>query len=115
MSEAHIQRDDFPEFENRASCQDYDPEWWFPLEVAGRSRWSYQGDALKAREICSSCPALDECRAFALRYDRIAGIWGNTDWKERQQEQDRLRMTSRSFSMSYVPYMQVLQNRNSDE
>ena len=41
-----------------ASCVQYDPEWWFPIEIGGSTTWSRTPEAMKAREICASCPAL---------------------------------------------------------
>jgi WhiB family redox-sensing transcriptional regulator len=84
----------FPIFENRGSCADYPAEWWFPLEVAGTSRqWSRTPDAMKARSICAECPALMECRNYALAYSGLAGIWGGLDHQERRDLQEKLGVT----------------------
>ena len=81
----------FPVLENRASCADYPAEWWFPQEVAGTSKqWSRTLDALKARSICAECPALIECRNYALAYSGLAGIWGGMDHQERRALQEKL-------------------------
>jgi WhiB family redox-sensing transcriptional regulator len=84
----------FPNFEAKASCADYDPEWWFPTEVGGKSKaWSRTPEAMKAREICAECPALMECRNYALAYSGLAGIWGGLDHQERTKLQDKLGIT----------------------
>ena len=82
-----------PEFTERASCQDYPADWWFPEETRGNRTWSRKGDALKAREICQSCPAFWECRNYSIRYSGLYGIWANTDWHERRELQDSLGIT----------------------
>jgi len=84
----------FPQFEAKASCADYNPEWWFPLEVGGKSKaWSHTPEANKAREICKDCPALMECRNYALAYSGLAGIWGGLDHQERTKLQEKLGIT----------------------
>lgn len=84
----------FPNFEERASCQDYPSEWWFPVEVSGTSKaWSRTPDAMKARGICKDCPALMECRNYALAYSGLAGIWGGLDHQERRTLQEKLGIT----------------------
>lgn len=84
----------FPSFEERASCQDYPAEWWFPEEVGGKSKaWSRTPNAMKARDICKECPALMECRNYALAYSGLSGIWGGLDHQERQALQTKLGIT----------------------
>lgn len=84
----------FPHLEARGSCADHPAEWWFPEEVSGRSTtWSRTPDAMKAREICSNCPALMECRNYALAYSGLAGIWGGLDYQERRDLQNKLGIT----------------------
>lgn len=84
----------FPNFTERPSCQDYPAEWWFPDEVGGRSKlWSRTPDAIKARSICRECPAMIECRNYALAYSGLSGIWGNTDYQERKALQEKLGIT----------------------
>lgn len=83
-----------PLLTERASCQDYPAEWWFPQEVAGTSKqWSRTPDAMKARDICKSCPAQRECLNYALSYSGLAGIWGGTDYQERREIQKKLGVT----------------------
>ena len=84
----------FPNFSNYASCADYPADWWFPQEGKGNDhRWSRTPDAMKARTICGTWPAFDECRAYALAYSGLAGIWAGQDWQERRDLQKRLGIT----------------------
>jgi len=93
---------------NNASCTQYEPDWWFPIEVPGKSGvgWSRTPEAMKAREICASCPVLEACREYSLRFDSIYGIWGGLDRHERYALQKKLGITPESFSDSYRPYME---------
>jgi len=91
-----------------ASCHDkeYDPEWWFPLEIGGTRQWSRTADAMKARAICASCPIIKSCRDYSLRYDVIFGIWAGLDRHERYDLQKKLGIKPESFSDSYRPFME---------
>ena len=60
-----------------APCQlDSDPERWFPTAVI---------DTAAASALCSGCPALTECLAYALAVDERFGIWGGTTAAERHR------------------------------
>jgi len=91
-----------------ASCHDkeYDPEWWFPIEIGGSRTWSRTPDAMKARAICATCPMIKECRDYSLRFDTIYGIWAGLDRHERHDLQKKLGIAPESFSLSYRPYME---------
>ena len=83
-----------PVFKEKALCAEYPAEWWFPQEVAGTStKWSRTPEAMKARKICEGCPALLECRNYALAYSGLAGIWGGMDYQERRVIQNTLGIT----------------------
>lgn len=75
--------DHMPRFDNHASCSDHDPDLWFPQEKPGNRSWSRTPEAMKAREICSNCPALQECLDYSLKYTGLYGIWAGLDWYER--------------------------------
>jgi len=83
-----------PVLTERASCQDYPADWWFPQEVAGTSKkWSRTPEAMKARKICEGCLAQRECLNYALAYSGLAGIWGGLDYQERRVIQEKLGIT----------------------
>ena len=93
-----------PMFTNTQSCADkgYDPEWWHPQELAGRGRrWSHTPEAELARSICNNCPAKRECRAYALKYANLTGIWGGMDRLERHAMQDALKMRTIEWTSTY--------------
>ena len=90
-----------PMFTNQSLCADkeYDPDWWHPQELAGRQRnWSHTPEATKARSICSACPALQECKDYALGYFNLTGIWGGMDRLERQAMQKALNITPANWT-----------------
>lgn len=99
-----------------ASCHDkeYDPEWWFPIEIGGSRTWSRTPDAMKARAICTTCPMLKECRDYSLRFDSIYGIWAGLDRHERNDLQKQLEIEPESFSLSYRPYMEYVVRKVAD-
>jgi hypothetical protein len=93
-----------PMFTNEALCsdKDYNPDWWHPQELAGRGRkWSHTPEATLARSICSSCPALQECKDYALQYFNLTGIWGGMDRLERHAAQKALNLTPINWTDTY--------------
>jgi WhiB family redox-sensing transcriptional regulator len=90
-----------PMLNNRASCQDYDPELWFPQETSGTRAWTRTPATQMARSICSTCPAKQECHDYAIQYSGLFGIWAGQDWYERDAEQKQLNLLPISFIYSY--------------
>jgi WhiB family transcriptional regulator, redox-sensing transcriptional regulator len=59
-----------PDWTNDGECLElgYDPEWWFqPANSA---------DTRKAKRLCTACPVLALCRAYALDNRISDGTWG---------------------------------------
>ena len=83
-----------PDFKEKALCSEHDPDLWFPEERSGNNKlWSRTPEAMKARKICSECPAMMECRNYALAYSGLSGIWGGLDIIERDNLQKKLGIT----------------------
>ena len=82
----------YPIFVNDASCADHDPDLWFPQEKSGTRNWTRTPAAIKARTICASCPARQECMDYSLKYTGLYGIWAGLDWYERAELQDEMNM-----------------------
>jgi WhiB family redox-sensing transcriptional regulator len=59
-----------------AKCRGEDLSLFFP---------SIGGNAAKARVICSSCPARQECLAYALADPESAGVWAGFTERERRK------------------------------
>lgn len=96
---------------NNASCTEYEPDWWFPIEIGGTRQWSRTPEAMKAREICASCPVIEACRDYSLRFDSIYGIWAGLDRHERYDLQRKLGIKPESFSDSYRPFMEQVSRK----
>jgi WhiB family redox-sensing transcriptional regulator len=75
-------------FTHTTLCSEIDPEVWFP-EHGGNSKYRTP-EAVHAKQLCKSCPALEECREYALRYTGLYGIWGGLDPSERRDIQKKL-------------------------
>lgn len=57
-------------------CQVSDPEVWF----------AEKGDHVatkKAKQLCSTCPVVNECLTYALQAKELYGVWGGLTSKER--------------------------------
>lgn len=63
----------FPNFEDPA-CHGEDPELFDPKDAKQESA---------AKAVCSGCPEIKKCFAFALENGEI-GVWGGTTYEERQ-------------------------------
>lgn len=48
-------------------------------------------DVAAARAVCRGCPALDDCRAYALPNSTVRGFWAGMTERERIAERIRLR------------------------
>lgn len=86
MTEHH-----FPIYTHPALCAEIDPEVWFP-ERGGNSKYRTP-EALHAKQLCKACPAMQECRDYALKYTGLYGIWGGLDPSERRDIQKALGIT----------------------
>ena len=55
---------------SQALCMEVDPELWFSVRGSDNERM--------AKEICTRCPIMEECKAYALARPELEGIWGGT-------------------------------------
>ena len=51
--------------------------------------------------MCLDCPAIMECRDYAMQYSNLWGIWGGLDHIERKRIQDATRVRVIDFTLSY--------------
>jgi WhiB family redox-sensing transcriptional regulator len=73
---------DIWEWQLQGSCRDADPRLFFhPEGERGPAR--RERDAA-AREICGSCPVLDQCRSHALTVREPYGVWGGLTEDDRE-------------------------------
>ena len=72
----------FPHFEH-AKCNDFDPDFFFPVS---REETFQRKDQLLA--ICNSCIHLDECRIYSIKHKIKDGFWGGLTQYERKVKID---------------------------
>jgi WhiB family redox-sensing transcriptional regulator len=65
----------------RAACAGDYPEFWFPVERAGRG----VADYTHARAVCSGCQVRAECLDYAIRNSEAHGVWGGLTPRERDE------------------------------
>jgi len=65
----------------RAACAGDYPEFWFPVERAGRG----VADYTHARAVCAECPVRAECLDCAIRNGEAYGVWGGLTPRERDE------------------------------
>jgi WhiB family transcriptional regulator, redox-sensing transcriptional regulator len=67
----------------KAACSEIDPELFFPQEIEiGKKIVSKYTNLSRAKKVCSECPLVLDCLAYALKNHEI-GIWGGTTESQR--------------------------------
>ena len=79
-----------------ASCQDLDPNLFFPAGETGPAA----EQIAHATAICRLCPVSDLCLEFALQTHQDYGIWGGTTEDERRQIRRARRAAARAQQAS---------------
>lgn len=70
-----------PDWTAKAACRDVDPELFFPISTVG----PLQTQVEAAKQVCRSCPAINQCLEWALTSDERWGVWGGTSEEERRR------------------------------
>lgn len=73
-----------------AACRGMDGELFFP---AAESGLAYDTQVAAAKDVCTGCPVVAECLAYALETG-VTGVWGGTDTDERRALRRALRRAS---------------------
>jgi WhiB family redox-sensing transcriptional regulator len=63
-----------------AVCRDHDPELFFPAGTSGPALLRIE----RAKTVCRSCPAIDECLRWAFAAGIDCGVWGGMTEEERR-------------------------------
>jgi WhiB family transcriptional regulator, redox-sensing transcriptional regulator len=66
-----------------ASCRVEDPMLFFGPNRFEPKRERLQREAA-AKAVCAGCPALVECRAYALAQEELYGVWGGLGEADRR-------------------------------
>ncbi len=73
-----IDEDVVPTWRDGAACRGFDISVFFPDES--------DSDAIAhAKDICLSCPVIDDCLSYAVEHNQTEGIWGGTTRQERRR------------------------------
>lgn len=79
-----------------------DPDWWFDYNQVGKSQFAETSQETKmAISICNRCDALNECRAWALKYSNLAGVWGGLVPSTRTRLQRNMGIKEIDFTMTW--------------
>jgi WhiB family transcriptional regulator, redox-sensing transcriptional regulator len=63
-----------------AACRDHDPNLFFPAGETGPAAAQIR----HAKTICASCDVQDDCLAYAIETNQVAGVWGGLTEDERR-------------------------------
>ncbi len=81
-----------PSWAESAACLGKPGDWWFPDHEVKRGRpangvrpGAASGDAIRAIEICASCPVQGQCLRHAIRENEDHGIWGGRTQEQRRR------------------------------
>ena len=98
--------DHMPRLSSPALCAESDPDMWH--DNSARVLNEMQTEHLRmAKSICRKCEALDECKAYAMKYANLPGVWGGQDHIERQEEQRRLNLPTIEWASTFNTYIPV--------
>lgn len=82
-----------------------DPDWWFDYKEVGRDKKHYLDEVSQetkmAISICNRCDALDECRAWALQFHNLSGVWGGLVPPTRTRLQKNMGMKPIDFTQTW--------------
>ena len=68
------------EWRSLASCQDTDPDLFFPVGTTGPAI----EQIANAKAVCRVCDVQKQCLDYALTTNQDSGIWGGTSEEERR-------------------------------
>lgn len=89
-------------------CADkaYDPDWWFDYTM-NRSAIKHSYLSIYAKHLCGECPVMKECRAYAMQFSNLYGVWGGTDHIERSGMQRAKGIKPLDFTLSFPSPIQT--------
>jgi len=68
------------DWRHRAECKTELPDLFFPVGDTGPAL----AQIADAKEVCSRCPVVADCLAWALKSGQDAGVWGGMSEDERR-------------------------------
>lgn len=86
-------RNETPDWRHRAACRGKKPELFFPVGSSGPALLQIE----QAKAICNTCPAMWDCRQWAIDNHMDDGVWGGLAEHERpgsrRRNQERAKRT----------------------
>lgn len=77
--------DPAPWMEDAACSDTNDPELFHPEDDSPRAPRAIRSSILRAKAMCSGCPVVNDCAAYALARPELSGIWGGLTNNERRR------------------------------
>jgi len=80
---------DYPDFQEfgQPPCATTYPDAFFPEDApegnVTQKRGTYAMER-EAKQVCSDCPYIKACLAYALKHPELMGIWGGTNDNQRR-------------------------------
>lgn len=68
------------EWRDLAACNGHDPHLFFPAGETGPAALQIT----QAKRICASCEVQEDCLAYAIETNQVAGVWGGLTEDERR-------------------------------
>jgi WhiB family redox-sensing transcriptional regulator len=65
---------------HRAACRTEEPELFFPIGTTEPA----QVQLAEAKSVCSGCPVVSQCLAWAMETGQASGVWGGMSEDERR-------------------------------
>ncbi|MFP7696528.1 WhiB family transcriptional regulator [Trueperella sp. LYQ143] len=77
------------DWQSQGSCNSMDPDYFFHPE--GERGGPRRRRIERAKQICHTCPVVEECRNYALNNNEPYGVWGALSEEERYNMSARRR------------------------
>jgi WhiB family transcriptional regulator, redox-sensing transcriptional regulator len=74
---------DIWDWQMRGACRGMDSAFFFHPE--GERGAARVGREARAKQVCQSCPVLEQCRRHALAVEEPYGVWGGLSESERDE------------------------------
>lgn len=82
-----------------------DPDWWFDYKQVGvHKRYNLAESSQETKmaiSICNRCDALQECRAWAMQYTNLSGVWGGLVPADRTRLQKNSKVRVVDFTQTW--------------
>lgn len=89
--------------DKQQQCQfEGDPDWWFDYSEESGALCEKSAYTKMAISICNRCDALEDCRAFAIQYSDLHGVWGGLVPANRTRIRNNMGITPIPFNQTWA-------------